>query len=115
MIHGHSLHLPWQLSFGLLAAIWGCSFWWIKLGLGMLGPVQVAFVRVALGATTLLLLSALTGTPLPRGRQTWRHLFVAAMLLNSVPFTLFAVGEAHISSVLARCVITLEELHDDRQ
>ena len=101
MIHGHSLHLPWQLSFGLLAAIWGCSFWWIKLGLGMLGPVQVAFVRVAVGATTLLLVSALTGTPLPRGRQTWRHLFVAAMLLNSVPFTLFAFGETHISSVLA--------------
>lgn len=31
----------------------------------------------------------------------WRHLFVVAVLLNSVPFTLFAFGETHISSALA--------------
>lgn len=94
-------HLPWQVAFLLLAATWGCSFWWIKLGLEMLPPVQVAFVRLAVGATALLIVSAVTGSPLPRSLSTWRHLFVVAMLMNSIPFTLFAIGETHISSVLA--------------
>ena len=97
----HSRHIPWQVSFLLLAAIWGCSFWWIKLGLQVLAPVQVAFGRLAIGAAALLIVSALTRTALPRKFSTWRHLFVVAMLLNSIPFTLFAFGETHISSVLA--------------
>ena len=93
--------LPWQVSFLLLGAIWGCSFWWIKLGLEILAPVQVAFVRLAVGGAALLVVSALTRTRLPRSRSTWRHLFVMAMLMNSIPFTLFAIGETHVSSVLA--------------
>lgn len=94
-------HLSWQVSFVLLGAIWGCSFWWIKLGLEMLAPVQVAFVRLAVGGAALLIVLALTGSRLPRHLSTWRHLFVMAMLMNSIPFTLFAIGETHVSSVLA--------------
>lgn len=94
-------HLPWQASFILLGAIWGCSFWWIKLGLEMLAPVQVAFARLAIGAAALLVVSVLTGARLPRNLSTWKHLFVVAMLMNSIPFTLFAIGETHVSSVLA--------------
>ncbi len=84
-----------------MAATWGCSFWWIKLGLEVLEPVQVAFVRLAVGAMALLIVSAIIGARLPRDLSTWRHLFVVAMLVNSVPFTLFAYGETNISSVLA--------------
>jgi drug/metabolite transporter (DMT)-like permease len=94
-------HWPWQASFILLAATWGCSFWWIKLGLDVLSPVQVAFARLAIGATTLLLICAITRTRLPRKLSTWRHLVLLGFLWNSVPFTLFALGETHVSSVLA--------------
>lgn len=93
--------VPWQVSFFVLAATWGCSFWWMKLGLEVLAPVQVAFVRLALGATVLSIISILTGARLPRSPSTWRHMFVVGMLLNSIPSTLFAFGETHISSVLA--------------
>ena len=93
--------LPWQVSFLLLAATWGCSFWWIKLGLEMFAPVQVAFVRLAVGAAALVIVCRITGARLPRNASTWRHLFVVAMLMNSIPFTLFAIGETHISSILA--------------
>jgi drug/metabolite transporter (DMT)-like permease len=99
--HRRALRLPWQVWFLVLAATWGCSFWWIKLGLEVLAPVQVAFVRLAIGATALVIFSAISGVRLPRNLSTWRHLFVVAMLLNSVPFTLFAFGETQISSVLA--------------
>ena len=95
------VHWPWQASFVLLGATWGCSFWWIKLGLDVLSPVQVATVRLAVGATTLLAICAITRTPLPRKLSTWRHLVLLGFLWNSVPFTLFALGETRVSSVLA--------------
>ncbi len=91
----------WQASFILLGAIWGCSFWWIKLGLRAMSPVDVALVRLAAGAVTLLALAAITRTQLPRKLATWGHLFVLALLLNSIPFTLFSYSETHISAVLA--------------
>src|ERR1700687_1421800 len=91
----------WQVWFVLLGAIWGCSFWWIKLGLRAMSPVDVAFARLAVGATTLLIIAAFTRTSLPRKLKTWGHLFVLSALLNSVPFTLFSYGETHISAVLA--------------
>lgn len=67
----------------------------------MLSPVQVAFARVTIGALALLLICLATRTALPRDGQTWKHLFVLAILLNSAPFALFAFGETQISSVLA--------------
>jgi drug/metabolite transporter (DMT)-like permease len=94
-------HFPWQISYLTAGLVWGCSFWFIKVGLEMLSPIQVAFGRVVIGASALLLVCAITRTALPRERSMWKHLFVMALLLNSVPFTLFAYGETHISSVLA--------------
>lgn len=91
----------WQVWFVLLSAIWGCSFWWIKLGLQAMSPVSVAFVRLAAGSVTLLVIAVITRTHLPRDWTTWGHLFALSTLLNSVPFTLFSYGETHISAVLA--------------
>ncbi len=95
---------PWQLAFIVLGAIWGCSFLFIKLGLDTLSPIGVAFVRLAIGAATLLAITAATKTPLPRGRSTWGHLSVMALLFCSIPFTLFAWGETQVSSILAGIV-----------
>ena len=101
---------PWPASFVILGAIWGCSFWWIKLGLEAVSPVDVAFSRLAAGAVALLLVAALTRTRLPRRTATWGHLFVLAVFLNSAPFTLFAYGETHISAVLAGIINALTPL-----
>jgi drug/metabolite transporter (DMT)-like permease len=93
--------LPWQVAFVLLALIWGCSFWWIKLGLTFLAPGQVAFVRTALGAAVLLAILVATRGRLPRTRRTWLDLLVVGILMNALPATLFAYGEMHVSSILA--------------
>ena len=98
---GRGTRVPWRVWFVALGAIWGCSFWWIKLGLRAMSPIDVAFARVLAGSLTLLVLAALTRSPLPRRRATWGHLFVVAVLLNSAPFTLFSYGETHVSAVLA--------------
>ena len=92
---------PWQAAFVALGAIWGCSFLFIKLGLQSFTPVQVAFGRLAIGALVLVLITGITGTRLPRSRETWRHLAVLGLLFCAIPFTLFAYGETQISSVLA--------------
>jgi len=92
---------PWQLWFLVLGAIWGCSFLFIKLGLQSLTPVEVAFGRVTIGAIVLQAIARATGTRLPRGRETWRHLAVVGLLFCSIPFTLFAYGETQVSSILA--------------
>jgi drug/metabolite transporter (DMT)-like permease len=93
--------VAWQAWFVLLGAIWGCSFWWIKLGLQAMSPVDVACARLVAGAATLLIIAVFTRTPLPQKLTTWGHLFVLSALLNSAPFTLFSYGETHISAVLA--------------
>jgi drug/metabolite transporter (DMT)-like permease len=82
-----------------LAAIWGASFLFIKVGVEHgVPPAGVAFTRVAIGALVLL---AVVRTRLPRGRVVNGHLFVVALVMNTLPFTLFAYGEQHVSSVLA--------------
>jgi drug/metabolite transporter (DMT)-like permease len=70
----------------------------------------LAFTRIALGAVALLITCAITKTHLPRRRTTWRHLAVVAILLNSVPFSLFAYGETHVSSILAGLINAMTPL-----
>ncbi len=100
----------WALSFLALSAIWGSSFAFIKVGLEALEPVQVAAVRVGLGALALGVALRVRGVALPRTRAVWGHLAVAAVLTNVVPFTLIAFGETRVSSVLAGLVNAMTPL-----
>jgi drug/metabolite transporter (DMT)-like permease len=93
--------LPWQVAFIILAGIWGCSFFFIKVGLEGLNPIQVAFGRCLIGAIALVAIATVSRTRLPRTASTWRHLFVMAALMNVVPFILFSYGETQVSSILA--------------
>ncbi|MCX4761468.1 DMT family transporter [Streptomyces sp. NBC_01275] len=85
-----------------LALLWGSGFLWIKLALTHgLTPAQITLARCALGTAVLLLLARRAGQRLPRSRTVWRHLFVAALFCNALPFALFAVGEQHVDSGIA--------------
>lgn len=91
----------WMPSFLALALFWGCSFAFIRVGLEALSPVQVVFWRLLLGLVALTAVSVASRTALPRTVRTWGHLAVLALLLNAAPFTLFAIGQQTVSSVLA--------------
>ncbi len=93
--------ISWQGRLVLLATIWGSSFLFIKVGDESLAPLQVTLVRLAFGAAALLVILAVRREGLPRGRQVWIRLAVAAMLVNVIPFSLFAYGETRTTSVLA--------------
>lgn len=91
----------WRAQFVLLAAIWGSSFLFIKV-LGRQWPaLWVSFGRVALGALALIVLMAFRGERFPSDRRLWLHSAVAALLFNTISWTLFAFGEQHISSIMA--------------
>jgi drug/metabolite transporter (DMT)-like permease len=66
----------------LLAFIWGWSFLFIKVAVEGLPPLAVSGLR------------------LPRDPTTWRHLAVAALLGNVLPFSLLAWGEQRVTSAL---------------
>jgi len=91
----------WRLQFLLLSATWGSSFLLIKV-LGRHWPaVWIALGRVALGAITLVVLTLWRRERLRLEPRLVAHLTVAALLFNAIPFTLFAYGEKHVSSIVA--------------
>jgi drug/metabolite transporter (DMT)-like permease len=91
----------WPARLLLLGAIWGMSFVLIKIGNRGFTPVQVSFGRMLFGLLALAPVLLAQRGRLPRDARTWLHLAVAAVLVNSAPFTLFAFGEQHVSSLLA--------------
>jgi drug/metabolite transporter (DMT)-like permease len=91
----------WIPAYAALAAIWGLSFLFIKVADRALAPLQIAFGRVLLGCVVVAALAAVRRQPLPRGLPVWLHLMVAALLMNTLPFTLLAYGEQRITSVSA--------------
>ena len=84
-----------------LAAIWGSSFLFIKVGITELHPLFVALGRVLGGATALVVVLLITRDRLPSDPRFWGHNAVVAVLGVALPFTLFGFGEQRVSSVLA--------------
>ena len=92
----------WLPGFLALAAIWGSSFLFIKVGIAELHPLHLALYRVTTGALTLLVVLAVLRDRLPREPRVWAHLFVVAAFGVAVPFTLFGYGEQRVSSIARR-------------
>jgi len=96
--------MRWRPQFVLLSVTWGCSFWWVRVSLAWLSPIGVAFSRLVLGAAVLTVASVVSGAPPVRATQPLRHVAVIALLLNALPFSLFAFGQRSVSSVTAGVV-----------
>jgi drug/metabolite transporter (DMT)-like permease len=99
--HPHQTRVPWPAKFGALALIWGASFFFMKVGLRSLAPLQISGLRIVSGAAVLVALLAASRGRLPRDRTVWAHLLVSAFFLCTLPFSLFALGEQRVSSALA--------------
>jgi drug/metabolite transporter (DMT)-like permease len=92
----------WVPSFLVLSTIWGSTFLLIKIAVNAgVGPMWVGLWRCLFGAAALWLMVVVQRLRMPREPAVWGHAAVVALLLNSVPFPLFAFGETKISSVLA--------------
>jgi len=65
---------PWLTEFVLLAAIWGASFLFMRLGAAEFGPMATAGLRVGIAALFLMPLLLLHGQ-WPTLARHWRKIF----------------------------------------
>ena len=93
---GHS----WA-GIAVLGAVWGSSFFFFEVALETLGPVTVAFARVAIAALVLFGLLRIARLALPTDWRSWRALAVMGILNNAIPFTLIAWAQVAIEGGLA--------------
>jgi drug/metabolite transporter (DMT)-like permease len=84
-----------------LSVLWGGSFFFAKVAVAEIGPVTVAFGRVAIAAVLLAAFVRASGLAWPRSVAQWRAFAVMGFLNNAVPFTLIFWGQTHIASGLA--------------
>jgi drug/metabolite transporter (DMT)-like permease len=91
---------PWLIDFVLLAAIWGASFMFMRIGARELGALPTAGVRVGIAALFLLPILLLRGhgTAL---RQHWKLTFVVGILNSAIPFACFSYALLTISTGLS--------------
>jgi drug/metabolite transporter (DMT)-like permease len=86
-----------------LAAIWGASFLFIKLGVDDVEPAVVVFGRLLVGVAVLVPVAVLRGS-VPDMRAMWVPCLVLGALNNAVPYWLIAFAETRIDSGLAAVI-----------
>lgn len=80
---------------------WGSTFYLYKIALHTFTPIGSGFMRCALGAFTLLLLSARAKAALPKGRMVWFHLWMVSLFASVIPGVLVPLAETKVTSALA--------------
>lgn len=90
----------WVRDFVLLAAIWGSSFLFMRMGTVEFGPLPTAAVRVAIAALFLLPLVWLRGM-LPVLHKNWKRIFFIGLLNSGIPFACFSFALLSISTGLS--------------
>jgi drug/metabolite transporter (DMT)-like permease len=100
-----AVHRRAWVLIGVLAALWGASYMFIKVGLEDLSPVWVVFVRTALAAVVLVPLALSRGVlGSVRGAVGW--VIVLGLVQMAAPLLLISLGEQHVSSSLAGILVS---------
>ncbi|UWU89128.1 DMT family transporter [Bradyrhizobium sp. CB1015] len=90
----------WSLL-AALSILWGGSFFFNGAALRDLPPLTLVFLRVALGAATLLPLLRAYGIGFPKSWAGWAPFIAIGLLNNVIPFSLIVIGQTFIPSGLA--------------
>jgi drug/metabolite transporter (DMT)-like permease len=84
----------------LLAGLWGGSFAFMRVAVPVLGPIWLAFVRVALAFLALFAL-ALVRRAVPPFSAHWRDYVVIGVANSALPFALFCFAEQYVGAAIA--------------
>lgn len=95
------LDLASALLLALLSVLWGGSFLFAKIAVGVLPVFVVVAARVVIASAGLALYLVATGHGLPRGIRVWRLFLVMGLFNNALPFTLLFWAQTEIAAGLA--------------
>jgi drug/metabolite transporter (DMT)-like permease len=84
----------------VLAAIWGASFLFMRLGIGEFGPIPLATVRV-IGASLFLMPVLLLRGEWPALRQHWKPILLVGLTNSAIPFLCFSFAAQSITAGLS--------------
>lgn len=90
----------WITDFVLLAAIWGASFLFMRLGALEFGALPTAALRVAIGALFLLPLLLLRGLG-PQLARHWKPVLLVGVLNSGIPFACYSYALLSITTGLS--------------
>lgn len=91
---------PWLLDFILLAAMWGSSFLFMRMGAIEFGALATAGARVAIATLFLLPILMLKGQ-LASLRTHWKLTFLVGITNSAIPFALYSFALLSISTGLS--------------
>ena len=92
------------ILFGLMGAIWGVPYLFIKVAVEHLSPPVVVFGRTAIAAVPLLFFAARADAIRP-ALASWKPLLAFAALEMAVPWLLLTDAEQHLPSGLTGLLI----------
>ena len=84
-----------------LAALWGGSYTFIKLGVATIPPITLIAARTGIAGLLLLAIMHARGLRLPTDAVTWRRFMFQACLNSVIPWTLIAWAERSLDAGLA--------------
>lgn len=91
-------------AFATVAILWGVPYLFIKVAVGEVSPVVVAWVRLVVAAVVLLPLAANRGS-LRTALGRWRWVLLLGAVYMALAWTLIPLGERVISSSLTAIMI----------
>lgn len=95
-----SASAPWKMDFFLLAAIWGSSFLFMRMGAVELGAFATAGMRVTIAAVVLLALVLIRGMGAVM-LQNWKLTMLVGIVNSAIPFACFGFAVLSISTGLS--------------
>ena len=96
------------LIFTGLSVVWGFSFFFIKKGLEVFEPMQVAAFRMSIAFLALIPLIILHYKKLKIPRSKWKYIPLLGLFGNLIPAILFCTAETKIDSGLTGMSYELE-------
>ncbi|HEX4305335.1 MAG TPA: DMT family transporter [Solirubrobacterales bacterium] len=97
-------------AFAAVSVLWGLPYLFIKIADdGGMPPLDLAWMRIALGAAVLVTIAWRAGT-LPSLRGHWPWLLAFAVAEIAIPFPMIAAGETRVASSTAAILIATTPL-----
>jgi len=94
----------------LLAAIWGGSFFLIKIGVASVPALTLTAIRLLVASAAMVAIAVALGERVRGSATTWVLIVLAAFTGNALPFTLISWGEERIDSGLAALLMAIMPL-----